>query len=94
MARTRIPTAWRQRLRAEFKDRCAYCHTPTAITGAQFVVDHIIPEAARGETIWENLCVACHSCNEFKGALSKAKDPRLSYHSLIEAQRSEVRSQK
>jgi len=47
----------------------------TAITGARLVVDHIIPEAAGGQTVWDNLCVACHSCNEFKGALTEAEDP-------------------
>lgn len=76
MARTHIPTGWRQRLRTEFQNRCAYCHTPIAITGAPLVIDHIIPEAAGGMTIRENLCVACHSCNEFKGARSIGKDPR------------------
>jgi len=38
------------------------------------VIDHIIPEAAGGQAVWENLCVACHSCNEFKGALVETKD--------------------
>jgi hypothetical protein len=46
----------------------------TAITGARLVIDHIIPEAAGGQTAWENLCVACHSCNEFKGAQVDAQD--------------------
>lgn len=39
------------------------------------MIDHIIPEAAGGETVWGNLCVACHSCNEFKGAQMEAQDP-------------------
>lgn len=39
------------------------------------MIDHIIPEVAGGPTIWENLCVACHSCNEFKGAQVESKDP-------------------
>jgi hypothetical protein len=39
------------------------------------VIDHIIPEAAGGQTVWENLCVACHSCNEFKGTQVEAQDP-------------------
>jgi len=39
------------------------------------VIDHIVPESADGQTIWENLCVACHSCNEFKGAQVASKDP-------------------
>jgi HNH endonuclease len=80
MPRTHIPTRWRQRLQTEFQNRCAYCHTAGAITGAQLVVDHIIPQAAGGQTVWGNLCLACHSCNEFKGAQSKARDPRTGRH--------------
>jgi len=39
------------------------------------VIDHIIPEAAGGQTVWDNLCVACHACNEYKGAQMQAPDP-------------------
>jgi len=60
---------------AEFRNRCAYCHTLTSVTGARLVIDHIIPEAAGGQTARENLCLACHSCNEFKGAQVEAQDP-------------------
>ena len=59
MTRRRIPRALRQRLVAESRNRCAYCHTLTAITGARLVIDHIIPEAAGGQTVRENLCMAC-----------------------------------
>ena len=38
------------------------------------MIDHIIPEAAGGQTVWGNLRVACHSCNEFKGAQIEARD--------------------
>lgn len=75
MSRTRIPRSLVQRLQREFGGRCAYCHTTTAITGARFVIDHIIPQVAGGQTVWENLCLACHSCNEFKGARTSARDP-------------------
>jgi len=60
---------------AESRNRCAYCHSLTAITGARLVIDHILPEAAGGQAVLENLCVACHSCNEFKGAQVEAQDP-------------------
>lgn len=40
------------------------------------MIDHIIPEAGGGETMQENLCVACHSCNEFKGAQVEVQDPQ------------------
>jgi hypothetical protein len=68
MTRRRLPRSLRQRLVAASRNQCAYCHTLTSITGARLVIDHILPEAAGGQTVWENLCVACHSCNEFKGA--------------------------
>ena len=75
MTRTHIPRSLRQRVVAEFRNQCAYCHTLTSVTGARLVIDHIIPEAAGGQTVWENLCLACHSCNEFKGAQAEAQDP-------------------
>jgi 5-methylcytosine-specific restriction endonuclease McrA len=75
-------TSWplRQRVAAESRNQCAYCHTLTSITGARLVIDHIIPEATDGQAVRENLCVACHSCNEFKGAQVEAKDPLTGRH--------------
>jgi 5-methylcytosine-specific restriction endonuclease McrA len=75
MTRRRIPQSLRQRVVAESRNQCAYCHTLTSITGARLVLDHIIPEAAGGQAVWENLCVACHACNEFKGVQVEAQDP-------------------
>jgi hypothetical protein len=75
MTKAHISSSLRQRVVAEFRNRCVYCHTPTSITGARLVIDHIIPEAVGGPTSWENLCLACHSCNEFKGTQVEARDP-------------------
>lgn len=80
MTKAYIPRSLRQRVMAEFRNRCAYCHTPTAITGARLVIDHIIPEAAGGQTVLENLCLACHSCNEFKGARIEILDTLTGEH--------------
>ncbi len=49
MSTTPISLALRQQIIAEFHGRCAYCHTPTAITGARLVIDHIIPEVKGGK---------------------------------------------
>lgn len=70
-----IPRSLRRRIIVEFQNRCAYCHTLASITGARLVIDHIIPEAVGGKTEQDNLCLACHSCNEFKGTQTKAVDP-------------------
>lgn len=59
-----------------FGSQCAYCHTPTLITGGRPVVDHIVPRAAGGQTVPENLCPACHACNESKGSQTRAPDPQ------------------
>lgn len=70
-----IPIPLRQQVLADFGRQCAYCHTLTSITGARLVFDHILPEAAGGATVRENLCPACHSCNEFKGTKTSVEDP-------------------
>lgn len=80
MTKTRIPRSLRQRVVSESQNQCAYCHALVAITGARPVIDHIIPEAAGGQTEWDNLCVACHSCNEFKAARVEARDPLTGEH--------------
>lgn len=42
------------------------------------VVDHIIPQSKGGPTELENLCFACHRCNEFKRAATEMEDPLTS----------------
>lgn len=83
MSKTYIPKALRRRILADANGRCAYCRSPTAVTGARHVIDHIIPEAAGGETTWDNLCVACHACNEFKGVQTEAEDTFTGEYTLL-----------
>jgi hypothetical protein len=45
------------------------------LTGVSLSVDHIIPLAAGGPTVRENLWLACRPCNEFKGTQVQAVDP-------------------
>lgn len=75
MSSSYISRALRQQIIRDFNGRCAYCQTATAITGARLVIDHILPESAGGVTEKDNLCLACHSCNEFKGAQVAERDP-------------------
>jgi hypothetical protein len=37
-------------------------------------IEHIMPEAAGGLSVRENLWLACHRCNEFKGDRTRAID--------------------
>ena len=70
-----VPPALRERIAARDRYRCAYCLTAEGICGLRMHVDHIIPEVAGGETVEGNLCLACFSCNAFKGQQQTAADP-------------------
>jgi hypothetical protein len=55
--------------------RCAYCRTSEACSGFPMVVDHVIPQSKGGRTEFENLCMSCHRCNEFKCDAISGEDP-------------------
>ncbi|QTA77866.1 HNH endonuclease domain-containing protein [Desulfonema limicola] len=57
------------------KRRCLYCLTTEDNCGLRMHVDHIIPVSVGGNTIPENLCLACFSCNVYKSAKQVWKDP-------------------
>ncbi|MGB3635992.1 MAG: HNH endonuclease [Rivularia sp. (in: cyanobacteria)] len=57
------------------KRRCRYCLTTEANSGIPMSYDHIHPVSKGGKTKFENLCLACRSCNEFKSDSTKAVDP-------------------
>ena len=41
---------------------CVYCGTDKNLT-----LDHLVPRALGGRTIWNNLVTACYTCNSEKG---------------------------
>lgn len=65
----------RRRLAQADNRHCAYCHTKEANTGQPMTVDHILPRAQGGQTVFANLCFACRLCNEFKGSQTSVLDP-------------------
>ena len=70
-----LPIALKNRLIEADNRFCAYCQTSESNTGQPLTVDHIIPQAQGGQTVFENLCLACRRCNEFKGDTVQAQDP-------------------
>jgi len=70
-----LSTDLRDRLLEADNRHCAYCYTTEANTGQPMTIDHIKPQAQGGETTFENLCLACRRCNEFKGSVTSAQDP-------------------
>jgi len=69
-----IPAQLQRRVRDHFADCCAYCRTAEQLTAAIFEFEHIVPRAADGETVFENLCLACPTCNRFKADHTAATD--------------------
>ncbi|MCG6138720.1 MAG: HNH endonuclease [Nostoc sp. LLA-1] len=65
----------RNQIAANDKGRCCYCLTTEANSGIPMTHDHIQPRSKGGETTFENLCLACRSCNEFKADSTTGIDP-------------------
>jgi hypothetical protein len=70
-----IPSELRRQVRDRFSDCCAYCRTAERLTVATFEIEHIVPLAAGGPTNFDNLCLACPTCNRCKGNRTDANDP-------------------
>ena len=69
-----VPVDLQRRIRAHFSGSCAYCRTVEKLTVAVFELEHIIPRSAGGKTVFENLCLACPTCNRFKANRTAAWD--------------------
>jgi hypothetical protein len=76
MSASHIPAKLRRAIRAIAQDRCEYCQSAESLMGVTFEVDHVIPTSTGGETILDNLCLSCPSCNRYKGARQTALDSR------------------
>ena len=70
-----IPADLRRRVATHFAHCCAYCRTAERLTVAIFEIEHIVPRAASGKTVFENLCLSCPTCNRHKARRSFAEDP-------------------
>jgi hypothetical protein len=70
-----LPNELRQQVVERAKNHCEYCGLSQEGQEATFHVDHVVPIAAGGQTVTENLALACVSCSLRKGARETAIDP-------------------
>lgn len=70
-----IPVSLRTQIQETDRRRCCYCLTAEENSGIAMAFDHIHPRSKRGETSFENVCLACRSCNEYKSDITEAQDP-------------------
>lgn len=45
--------------------KCQYCGGP--VSRAEATYDHVVPRALGGKTDWDNIVIACVTCNQKKG---------------------------
>jgi HNH endonuclease len=70
-----IPVDLRSEIEQADQGRCCYCLTKAVNSGIPLSFDHVLPRSQGGATTFENVCLACRSCNEFKSDLTMAIDP-------------------
>lgn len=48
--------------------KCVYCKaSPKKDPSVKLTMDHVVPRALGGKTVWHNIATACKSCNTKKG---------------------------
>jgi hypothetical protein len=72
---TAIPDRLRRAVSERAHGCCEYCQTQQAIV-IFMEVDHINPVSAGGQTVLDNLCFACPTCNGHKLSAVTASDPQ------------------
>ena len=72
-----VPAELRRQIRVRFAHCCAYCHTAESLTVTVLEIEHMIPRSVGGETVFENLCLACPTCNRQKAYRQNAIAPLL-----------------
>ncbi len=55
---------------------CEYCRAPEMASNFPFEVEHIIPRSLAGKNEFENLALACRSCNVFKSDYLNGNDEK------------------
>jgi hypothetical protein len=70
-----IPAKLRRQLQSDAGERCGYCRSAATLMGVPLEIEHLYPESLGGQTVRENLWLACYRCNKFKGNRIEANDP-------------------
>jgi hypothetical protein len=71
-----IPAELRRLVIQRAAGHCEYCRLSQEGQEATFHIDHVIPVKAGGQTVAENLALACVSCSLRKAARQTAIDPQ------------------
>ena len=75
MSDSYTPVQVRRQVKQDAGSLCGYCHCSERVTSSALVLEHIKPKATGGETVRENLWLACVQCNQYKSDRTHASDP-------------------
>jgi hypothetical protein len=75
MNRFRISAALRRQVRERASGRCEYCLLTEVKAFFPHEPDHIIARKHGGQSVLNNLALACFDCNRFKGSDLASIDP-------------------
>lgn len=70
-----ISAALRRLVAQQASNACEYCLLPEAFSIYRHEVDHVIALKHGGQTVAENLVLACLPCNRYKGSDLTSFDP-------------------
>ncbi|MGH2347322.1 MAG: HNH endonuclease [Chloroflexota bacterium] len=77
MSRLPVPAELHRQVLEDAGHRCDFCQSDEALTGIPLSLEHLLPLAAGGLTVRENLWRSCRPCNELKGVQTHAVDPEM-----------------
>jgi len=63
MPKDYIPVALKRLVFDRAKGCCEYCRSQARFAIESLVIEHVIPTSRNGDTIAENLALACQGCN-------------------------------
>jgi hypothetical protein len=69
-----ISAKLRSLVRKRAAGHCEYCRIPENFSPQPFCFEHILPKFAGGDTVAENLALACQGCNSFKATRTEFED--------------------
>jgi 5-methylcytosine-specific restriction endonuclease McrA len=67
--------ALRKRIALQAGTRCGYCLSGQELLGMPMTIEHLVPQAAGGAAVGENLWLSCVRCNLVQGTQTHANDP-------------------
>ncbi len=85
-----IPNQLRRLTAERAGNKCEYCRLPQKARISKFEIEHILPRQHDGQTISENLALACLRCNRRKGTNLGSFDSQTKIFSLFFNPRTQI----